>query len=874
MGTRLGPYEIGELIGAGGMGQVYRARDTRLDRTVAIKILSRDQSLSAEQKQRFEREAKTISSLQHPHICVLYDIGSENGLDYLVMEYLEGQSLADRLRRGPLPTEEVLKVGMEIAGALERAHRQGLVHRDLKPGNIMLTKSGAKLLDFGLAKPAAVAIAAASGEEMPTFAGAQQQVTARGTIVGTFQYMSPEQLQGKEADARSDLFALGAVLYEAATGKAAFTGQTQISVMSAILEREPEPVTSISAASPAALDYVIRTCLAKDPDQRFQTAHDVGLQLKWIAGLSATALLQLPSVSRRRRRGPTVAGWALAAALLVSLVTVLVMRRAPSTKVVRFSIPLLLKHAVPADSNSLAISADGSRLAYGVTHNGVNELYVRALDRFDPVLIPNSDGATFPFFSPDGHWVAFFSRGHLRKAASDGSTNPTSITELPAFYGGSWLPDGDILMASATPLSLVSSDGGAPRILPTKEAGLNTESAIMLPEKKWVLFTRDRGASIDIFAYNMSSGETRQLLADAMQPVYSDGKLMYYSSGSLWEASFDPDKARFLGPAVVVIKGVAAARWYSYYAVSETGTLAYVPGGDQTPAHDLVWVDRKGNPTKIDVPADDYVDPAIAPDGKHFVVCIRTFTSQSLAVYDMTRNGMMRMSGNTRRNAAPAWDPSSKYLYFDGSTAEEKRALYRLLADGSAAPELLHTVPSFGHVSSVAADKVSVMVADPVTKNDLWMMSPDGKQFTPFRKTPADERQGSFSPDGKFLAYASDESGLSEVYVESAGGSGARWQISIGGGEQPRWSHKGNEIFYRVGTKMMSVSVQENPFSSGKPVELFDADFDRGGAVPGYDVTPDGQHFLMSAPVQASPTEIRVVIGWPAELKQNTGKSQ
>lgn len=874
-GKRLGPYEIEDLIGQGGMGQVYRARDTRLERTVAVKILSRDISASAERQQRFEREAKTISSLQHPNICVLYDIGNDNGVDYLVMEYLDGRSLADRLRHGPLNTEEALRLGIEIAGALEKAHRQGIVHRDLKPGNVMLTKSGAKLLDFGLAKP--FAMATASGADMATLTGSQRDpVTARGTIVGTFQYMAPEQLQGKEADARSDIFALGSVLYEAATGKPAFTGQTQISVMSAILEREPEPVTSISAASPPALDYVIRTCLAKDPDLRFQTAHDVGLQLKWIAG-QTTKTPAIAGVRKRQTWTLMIAVLAVLTAFAIAIFAYVTLRSRPTELVRRYSIPYPPGNKIPGDVGSVAIARDGAKIAYVASENGSSSLFVRRLDQFEPAAIPNSDNATYPFFSPDGQSIAFFAHGRLYRAAADGSTNPIAITDLPgAFYGGSWLPNGTILLASSPPLLTVSAEGGTPAALPTKGARVDTGDPIELPGGEWILFTDDKQGTYDIYKYQMSTGQTSLLLANAMAPIYSVGFLVYYSSGSIWAAPFDRKTARVLGPGTVIARDVTAGAWFGHFAASENGTLIYIPGADQSAAHDLVWVDRKGNGKKIEVPDRDYVDPSIAPDGKHFAVCIRTAGAQSLAIYDVGRGSMLRMTGVTGRTTAPTWDPTGKYIYFDSGSAIGKMGIYRMLSDGSAKPMLLHEVMSFGHVTSVVEGKAAVMLNDPVTKADLWIMSPDGSQLTPFRKTTAIERQGSFSPDGKYLAYASDESGVSEVYVEPANGSGARWQISVGGGEQPKWSRKGNEIFYRNSTKMMSVAVTEDPFAAGKPIVLFDRGFDRGGAVAGYDVTPDGQHFLMTDAAKTGPTEIRVVVGWPNELKgkSSTGTGQ
>ena len=873
-GTKLGPYEIVASIGAGGMGEVYRARDTRLERTVAIKILPAEIQSSPERRQRFEREAKAISSLQHPHICVLHDIGCHDGMDYLVMEYLEGESLADRLRRGPLPTEQTLKLGIEIAEALEKAHKQGLVHRDLKPGNVMLTKSGAKLLDFGLAKPAGVIAAAASGEFDSATLTIQRQhpVTAQGVIVGTFQYMSPEQIQGKEADARSDIFSLGALLYECATGRPAFTGKSQISLMSAILERQPESVSVLNVTSPAALEYVIRTCLQKDPDDRFQTAHDVSLQLKWIAG-STTGGIAV-AAPPRRKRWMALAGWVSAAVLFAVLGAVWFFRPAPNARVTRFAIALPPKVNLPVDAGTVSISADGQKIAYNAAESGKSRLFIRSIDRFDAVAVPDSEGAGFPFFSPDGEMVAFFARGRLKKVATNGGSNPVTITDLPAFYGGQWLEDGSILVASSFPsLLIIPQQGGASKAVPVPAGGkLDPGSPIMLPGGKWILFTDDKVSSISIVALRPDTGEIRLVVPNASQPRYIPGYLVYYTAGGLSMAPLDARNARVTGPAVVIVQDVAARNYFAHFDVSQNGTLVYAPGLGTITERDLVWVDRSGKATKIDAAPEDYVDPSISPDGKYFVVCLRRLAEQSFGVYDISRGLMMRMGSNNMRSVAPVWAPDGKTLYFDGSGQNAKLGIYRMPADGSSPPTLVREMPSNAHLTSISGDHASLMLNDPTTNTDLWMLSLDGRDMKPFRKSSAIERQGSFSPDGKYIAYTSDESGRPEVYVEQIGGGPGRWQISTDGGEQPRWSRKGNEIFYRNGTKMMAVAVQLAPFSAAKAVELFDLPYDRGGAVPGYDVTPDGQRFLMTMPQHPNPTEIRVVVGWPEELKKGAAR--
>src|SRR5713101_4180859 len=438
--SRLGPYEIVAALGAGGMGEVYRARDTRLDRSVAIKILPSHLSCNSEVKSRFEREARTLSSVSHPHICHLYDVGSQSGVEFLVMELLEGETLEARLKKGPLALNEVLKIGIEITDALAKAHRVGLVHRDLKPSNIMLTKNGAKLMDFGLAKPAVIdPITGTSpnsfmGGSTTTLESPGPPITSVGAVVGTIQYSSPEQIEGKEADARSDLFALGAVLYEMVTGRRAFAGKSRVAIASAILEKDPPPVTSIQPDVPPSLVYIISTCLAKEPDERFQTAHDVKLQLRWLAQSDAPG--SLPQ-GKQARRGWWRLALGLAAASVLALAVILVRLAGRSNGseygITRFSVALPPKQELAVDlTQAVTLSPDGKRLAYVATESGVSHLYVRRLDRFESVAVSDSEGAVFPFFSPNGDWIAYFSQGRLKKAPAEGGL-PVVICALPTF---------------------------------------------------------------------------------------------------------------------------------------------------------------------------------------------------------------------------------------------------------------------------------------------------------------------------------------------------------------------------------------------------------------------------------------------------------
>jgi serine/threonine protein kinase/Tol biopolymer transport system component len=875
-GLRLGPYEIVAPLGAGGMGEVYRARDTRLDRSVAIKILPSHLSCDPELKSRFEREARTLSSVSHPHICHLYDVGSQDNTDFLVMELLEGETLADRLQKGPLPSSEVLKIGIEIADALTKAHRLGVVHRDLKPSNIMLTKNGAKLMDFGLAKPAAAGVfkdangRSFSGAETATMQSPATPISRVGTVVGTIHYMAPEQIEGKDADERSDIFALGAVLYEMTSGKRAFEGKSHLSVASAILQKEPPPISTIQPASPPALDYVIRTCLAKDPDERFQTAHDVKLQLNWLLHGNATAPT---SVAAPRFQPSWALGLGLAAVvlmlvvLLVRTTTTRPVRTAPG--IIRFSMVLPPRQALSVDATqAVALSPDGKRLAYVASERGVSHLYVRRLDQFDAVEIPDSEAPTFPFFSPNGDWVAFFSQGKLKKAPSGGG-NPVLICEVSTFFGGTWTPQDNIVLALPTlGLATVPATGGSLQRIPlVVKEHVDPEGPNWLPGGEWILFTDYLAAIRRVDAVKLASGEVRVLVNSAQGASFAAGHLVYYSAGSLWAVPFDPKKLSALGDAVQVATGVGEENYVAQAAVSASGVMAYAPGPAGNFSRNLFLVSRSSVEQKVDIPPEDYVDAAFSPDGKRLVMCVRRMGDQQLAVFDRDRNSLTRIVADGLINNAPVWTADGKSLLYDSVSASQKRGIYRVAADGSAAPQLIRETTLSSHVTAVAGDTAVVMVNDPDTSADLWLLSlREPYEMHPFKRTSATERQATFSPDGRWLAYASNESGRSEIYVEPVPGPGARWQISNNGGEQPRWGRSGREIFYRDGTALLSVPVTLQPaFQAAKPVELFDRQFDRGGAVSGYDVSPDGQSFVMTRSEHANPTEVRVVVGWPED---------
>ncbi len=870
-GLRLGPYEIVAPLGAGGMGEVYRARDTRLDRSVAIKILPSHLSCDPELKSRFEREARTLSSVSHPHICHLYDVGSQAGTDFLVMELLEGETLATRLQKGMLPPAEVLKIGIEIADALAKAHRLGVIHRDLKPSNIMLTKSGAKLMDFGLAKPTGLKDAGGAsfaGIETATVQTPATPISRVGTVVGTIQYMAPEQIEGKEADARSDVFAFGAVLYEMTSGQRAFEGKSHLSVASAILQKEPPPISTIQPSAPPALDYVIRTCLAKDPDERFQTAHDVKLQLSWL--LHGTTTAPPPSAAPRLRLGAIGIGLAAAVLILALLLIRAITTRPVGTTpgIIRFSVVLPPQQTLSVDSTqAVALSPDGKRLAYVAAERGVAHLYVRRLDQFDATEIPDSEGPTFPFFSPNGDWVAFFSQGKLKKAPAGGG-NPVVICDASTFFGGTWTPQDVIVVALPYfGLGTVPASGGSLQRAPLNfKEPVDPEGPAWLPGGDWIVFTDYLAATRRVLAVKLASGEVRVLVNSAQGATFAAGHLVYYSAGSLWAVPFDAKNPAILGDAVQVASDVDAENYVAQATASASGVLAYAPGPAGSFSRNLFLVNRSGVEQKLDLPPQDYVDPAFSPDGKRVAICVRHLGDQQLAVFDRDRRVLARIVTDGMLHNAPVWTADGKELLYDSAIASssQKRGIYRVSSDGSSAPRLIWETALNSHVTGVAGDQAVVMVNAPDTSADLWLLSlRPPYDMRPFKQTPAAERQGSPSPDGRWLAYASNESGRSEVYVEPVPGPGGRWQISSNGGEQPRWARSGREIFYRDGPALMSVPVQLQPaFQAAKPVELFERQFDRGGAVSGYDVSPDGQSFVMTRSEHANPTEIRVVIGW------------
>jgi Tol biopolymer transport system component/predicted Ser/Thr protein kinase len=888
-GRRLGPHEILSTIGAGGMGEVYRARDTRLDRTVAIKVLPTHLADRPELRERFEREARTIASLNHPHICTLFDIGQQDGIDYLVMEYLEGETLAQRLLKGSLPLEQVLQYAIEIADALDKAHRKGVTHRDLKPGNIMLTKSGTKLLDFGLAKlKQEVAPANVQLSELPTV---NDTLTAHGAIVGTLQYMAPEQLEGKEVDARTDIFAFGAVVYEMATGKRAFEGRSQASLIVAILEREPVPMSSLQPMTPLALDRVVKRCVAKDRDDRWQTARDLEVELKWIAGggsqAGVTPIAEVKGIRALGRRELILGSGASFLGAVITGVAVWNLKPSPApaprpvTRTV-INLPSGQQLAGLENGPAVALSPDGTQLAYVARQGGTQHIYLRAMDSLESKPIPGTEAAFNPFFSPDGQWVGFFAGGKLMKVSVSGGA-ALMLGIAANLLGASWGGQGMIAFTpqNVSAIQQVPDVGGAPQPLTRFEKGESTHRwPEFLPSGKAVLFAAGTNAinftNAQVAVQSFVAGERRNLIQGGTNPRYAPSEhLVYAQGGNLMAMPFDPQRLTATGAPVPVVEGVLQSPFSgaAQYSFSTTGSLVYVSGGLQSAQSRLVWVNRNGAEQLLAAPARTYVNPRLSPDGRRIAVTITEQESQ-IWMYDSPRDTLTRLTFEGNTNNAPSWTPDGKRIVFDSNKGGPSNLFWQL-ADGSGGLERLNTSDNLQVPMSWSTDGqlLAFFEVTPTTGRDIWVLRMGDRKAQPFLRTPSNESAARFSPDGHWQAYVSDESGRSEIYVQPYPGPGGKWQISTEGGAEPVWNHNGRELFYRNSAKMMAVDIATQPsFAAGKPRMLFEGQHQpTPGTAPNYDVSPDGQRFLMlklNESAQAAPTQINVVLNWFEELKR------
>jgi len=878
---RLGPYEIIAPLGAGGMGEVYRARDTRLERTVAIKVLPEHLSCNPDSKQRFEREARAISSLNHPHICTLYDVGSQDGIDFLVMEYLEGQTLADRLQKGALPLEQVLKIGIEIADALDKAHRQGIVHRDLKPGNIMLTKSGAKLMDFGLAKPAQAALIASASVGAPTLSN---RLTVEGTFVGTFQYMAPEQLEGKDADVRSDIFAFGAVLYEMTTARPAFSGESKATLIAAILSSEPPLICSLQPVERLALERVVRTCLAKDPGRRFWCAHDLKLQLESIQNEIPEAME--PSVASRRIERLV---WAIACAvLLISAVVLYFIRPALQARPIRFDVlpPEKAGFVTEVEEHNLAISPDGRVLAFVTDSGGQRRIWLRPLNKLAAQPLSGTEGAASPFWSPDSRYLGFFADGKLKKVPASGGTPQILCSVSGVAEAGSWGPDERILFTEfegRDAIFVVFASGGEPTaLLDSKAVAFGSfRWPYWLPDGKHFLFLSwDEKESPCIRAASIESAKGVCVLPVASRVEFAQGHLIYVRERALVAQPFDIGSLRATGEPVPLANRLPYfLTGWAPFSVSRDGVLAYQAGEISSR---LTWVNRKGEILQTIGEAAPYNSINLSPDGHRLVAEVQDpekFESD-LWIYDLARGVSTRFTSQTGLESSPVWSPDAHQIAFAAHGNRPSNLMVKETGGGDS--KLM--VPDSGNFqfpSDWSRDGrfFAYSQFDTETHFDIWVLplTDDGKPF-PFLRTQFNEVTMKFAPDGRWVAFASDASGRLEVYLRSFPEGGDEVRVSASGGSEPQWRHDGKELFYFSGDgQLMAVPVVTGKtITVGKPVALFDLKavgvFDIGpiksGLFPIFDPSPDGQRFVTIVGGNRAALPITVVLDWKQELKQ------
>jgi Tol biopolymer transport system component len=864
VGSRLGPYEIVAPIGAGGMGEVYKARDTRLDRSVAIKILPAAFADNAQLKMRFEREAKTISQLTHPNICTLYDVGNEGGVEYLVMELLDGDTLADRLARGPLPMRDVLRYGREIAAALDRAHRAGVVHRDLKPGNVMITKSGAKLLDFGLAKGGSIEIS-------PDGATQQKSLTQEGTILGTFQYMAPEQLEGIEADARTDIFALGAVLYEMSTGRRAFDGKTKTSLIAAIVGSEPKPIRDLQPLTPAAFEHVIAKCLAKDPEQRWQSASDVASELEWIGGATSTE----GSAAHKARRD----GRRLGMIAVVILALLLSGAAVASWRFFRLSpaeVPMVMSLTVPAQDGDLfgqaAFSPDGTAIALIVESAGsaaggksARTLWIRQLDRLQPRELPGTEGALHPFWSPDGKSVGFFAQGKLKRIATAGGP-PQIICDAPLAWGGAWNRDGVIIFCSqgVGPLFRVDANGGTPRPLtklsPREEAH---RWPVFLPDGDHFIFQGDAYHTEDhhIKVGSLRDGSSRDLFQGVTNAIYVEpGELLFVRSGALLAQAFDAKTLALGGePRVIAEKVVESDDNHCYeFTASSNGRLIYRSGRTES---QLTWLDRFGRVAGTVGDAHRLgTSFRLSPDQQRVIVDETDADGRAddVWIFSVSRPLATRFTFDPAGEFGGLWSADGSKVVFT-SMRSGMGDLYEADAGTPTNVKRITSLSDQLGPTSWTRDGAWIL-ADRFLKADIdiWMFPLAGGEAHPYLSTPFTEESAELSPDNSLVAYTADESGHNEVYVEHFPTHAGRRQVSAAGGTLPRWRSDGKELFYiSRGRSLMSVDMTSE---TATPIALFQ--------LPGasYDVTRDGQRFLVDKPLDDNyRSPLTFVSNWRAE---------
>jgi serine/threonine-protein kinase len=871
-GDQLGAYELLGFLGAGGMGEVYRARDSRLNRDVAIKVLPAEVSNDPDRLRRFEQEARAASALNHPNILTVYDVGTHEGTRYLVSELLEGQTLAAKIDRRPLPLRKAIDYALQLVRGLAAAHAKGIIHRDLKPANVFVTGDGRiKILDFGIAKLLPAFDRPAHDAATVTTPPA----TAPHVIVGTAGYMAPEQVRGVAADQRSDIFSFGAVLYEMLTGRMAFRRDTAAETMSAILADDPLEASSGEHAFPPDVDRILRHCLEKNPDERYQSAQDLAFHLE-----SIPAVLESRAPARRLPLAK-IALWSLgglaAVGLIVGAALRLAARPAPAG-VARFTIEM------PAGvelRESLALSPDGKTLVYGASDADGTRLYKRSVDTLESVPIRGSDGGAFPFFSPDGASVGFSVDRAIKWVPLEGGV-AAAIAERSASGGGAatWLADDTLVFATeGTGLQRVPRSGGAARqltVIDRERGELEHRWPIPVPGGRTVSFTVHYGArdTQRVHAVSLDSGARTMLVEGNGARFLPSGHIVFQRLGSLWAARFDPDRLALTSPPVAVIDNVGiASDWSPIVAAAGAGSLAYATGGQPYLPRTLVWVDRSGREQRVDVPMRSWFWPQVSPDGKRIGFHDMNPVNMDVWIYDFEQAALIRMTFDPRQDGYPVWSPDGKHIAFWSRQGGEAPNLYVRSADLTGADRRLTTSPNSQLPFSWAAGGTLLVFQENSRESgtNIGLVAMDGtKTPTMLMETPADEGYPAVSPDGRWLAYQSNLSGRPEVYVQPFPDLGGRWQVSTQGGTSPLWHPNGRELFYRLDRAVMSVPLDAggSSFKYGSPRKLFEGPYvadDNFGR--NYTMAPDGR-FLMMKEDPAPPSLVVVIVNWAEELRR------
>jgi len=915
-GTRLGVYEVAAKLGEGGMGEVYRARDTKLNRDVAIKVLPDSFANDPDRLARFMREAQTLASLNHPHIAAIYGTEESDGVRALVMELVEGEDLSQRIARRAIPLDEALPIARQIADALAAAHEQGIIHRDLKPANIKVRPDGTvKVLDFGLAKtiePSSSAAAAVLANS-PTITS-PAALTGTGIILGTAAYMSPEQAKGRAADRRSDVWAFGVVLYEMLTGRRAFKGDDATETLASVLTQQPD-WTTLPVATPPPIRRLLRRCLEKDRTRRLADVADARLDIDDALSGSSLDAAAVPAVSRTRERfmwatalllvGVTAVGlvaWASRAVPIPVETTRTILSVAPSDEKSATNPLEQRAGAVRPSRTAIALSPDGKTLVFAAIWGGTQQLYRRGMDQLSATPIVGTSGGSSPFFSPDGQWVGFWASGELRKAPLSGGPAVT-LCKAAALFGASWGDDGTIVFATARNGGLwrVSASGGTPDALTTPQSGeFSHRLPHMVPGGRAVIFTISKGANLwddtQIVARSLETGQQTVLVTGGSDGQYvSSGHLVYIRLGTLMAVPFDPVRLAVIGGATGVIDGVmeAANRNVSdmenslagQFTISHTGALVYLTGGAVAAAERvLTWVDRNGQSQALEAPPRSYNRPRLSPDGRY--ISVSTQDVRDVWRYDIARGALSPVTADGSSGYS-LFTTDGKRIVFRSGAAGGEDNLYWKAADGSGVAERLTTSARSQTPASWSPDGTTLaFVEEGESKGffqfDVLVLSIADRKIRPVINTAANEMTPEFSADGKWLAYVSNESGRSEVYVQAYPGPGERQQISTNGGEQPAWSRDGRELFYVQGggansgggpATLMSVKVATAPaFQAEKPKPIFEKAELRTAWARSYDVAPDGHRFLLSlykeAPTNPAPAQMIFVQHWFEELKR------